>query len=100
MRTPTNPIESVNEYEPGPGDIVVLRRLKIRGQSPGPKIGQIVRELGGGRWRVKLYQGSPFRRSSRFAKIGRDVEAANIDRLATPRERTLGAVVDHTVVVR
>lgn len=93
-------IEQLSAYEPGPGDIVVLRRLVNIGRStPGPKVGQITRELGAGQWRVRLWQGSPLRRGgARFAKQGRTVERTNIDRLATAREALLGHVIDHVEV--
>ena len=100
MNTATKRIEDVEQYEPGPGDIVVLRRLVNEGRAtPGPKIAQLMRALPGGGFRARLWQGSPLRRGGvRFAKQGRDVARSNIDRLATPREQLLGIVIDHVEV--
>jgi hypothetical protein len=90
------------DYTPSPGDIVVLRGLADNatqgyGHMP-PAIGLIVKRLRGRRVFVRLHQGGPFRRSSHFARKGRIVTLGSIVRLATPRERTLGAPILETVV--
>src|SRR5262245_42881761 len=85
---------------PAPDDVVVLRGLRTNPRQPNsarvpPKIGRVVRELAGGSWLVRLYQGNALGRGRGFCRRPRAVERVNIVRLATPRERTPGAVVDH-----
>lgn len=92
--------KKIEKYSPTPGDVVVLRHItKKPGEDParreygGPKLGKLVRVVGDGRWFVRLYQASPFRMRENYCRRGRLIDASSIDRLATPRERTLGAVV-------
>ncbi|HZC30178.1 MAG TPA: hypothetical protein VE261_01590 [Gaiellaceae bacterium] len=91
--------KKIDHYTPTPGDVVVLRGLTRRagateGTDPGgPKLGKLVRIVGDGRWFVQLYQASPFRTRENYCRRARLVYSESIDRLATPRERTLGAVI-------
>jgi hypothetical protein len=91
--------KKIETYTPTPGDVVVLRGLRVavkgspNAQKHGPKIGRLVRAVADGRWFVKLYQPSPFRTRENYARLGRLVDLENIDRLATQRERTIGAVI-------
>jgi hypothetical protein len=91
----------VVSYHPAPGDVVVMRDLPRNQHEPtwaplSPRLGRLERKLADGRWFVRLHQRS-FTGSQHltFAKKGRVIEAAHIDRPATRRELTLGAVIDH-----
>lgn len=82
----------------GPGDIVVLRGLRVNPQQvnsalKGPCVGKIVELLSGARVRVRLHVGGAFLRSTHFYPKSRICELACIVRRATPRERTLGSAI-------
>ncbi len=91
------------QYTPTPGDVVVLRGLRRYPKDPasepaGPKIGKLIRQTADGRWFARLRQGDVFGRHEKFTRLGRLVDVGNIERLATMRERTIGAVVSLVAV--